>query len=73
MGTRAYLSCTPNEELVEGHCLIVPIQHHLTSLEADDDVWDEIRVSLHCSRHDQSYSSELLELHEVPHADVRGA
>lgn len=43
MGTRAYLSCTLNEELVEGHCLIVPIQHHLTALEADDDVWDEIR------------------------------
>lgn len=44
MGTRAYLSCTLNEELLDGHCLIVPIQHHLTMLEADDDVWDEVRV-----------------------------
>ncbi|KAH7890545.1 CwfJ C-terminus 1-domain-containing protein-like protein [Phlebopus sp. FC_14] len=43
MGTRVYLSCTLNEELLEGHCLIVPIQHHLTMLEADDDVWDEVR------------------------------
>ncbi|KAH7926464.1 hypothetical protein BV22DRAFT_1008965 [Leucogyrophana mollusca] len=43
MGTRAYLSCTLSEELVDGHCLIVPIQHHLTTLEADDDVWDEMR------------------------------
>ncbi|KAJ8581623.1 hypothetical protein M405DRAFT_832125 [Rhizopogon salebrosus TDB-379] len=43
MGTRAYLSCTLNEELLDGHCLIVPIQHHLTMLEADDDVWDEVR------------------------------
>ncbi|KAH0832186.1 CwfJ C-terminus 1-domain-containing protein-like protein [Lanmaoa asiatica] len=43
MGTRAYLSCTLTEELLEGHCLIVPIQHHLTMLEADDDVWDEVR------------------------------
>ncbi|EIM85864.1 uncharacterized protein STEHIDRAFT_147469 [Stereum hirsutum FP-91666 SS1] len=43
LGTRAYLSCTTQEELVPGHCLIVPIQHHLTMLEADDDVWDEIR------------------------------
>ncbi|TFK74757.1 hypothetical protein BDN72DRAFT_759018 [Pluteus cervinus] len=43
MGTRAYLSCTTNEELVKGHCLIVPIQHHLSMLEADDDVWDEVR------------------------------
>jgi hypothetical protein len=44
MGTRVYLSCTTNEELVDGHCLIVPIQHHLSMLEGDDDVWDETRV-----------------------------
>ena len=44
MGTRAFLSCTQNEELLDGHCLIVPIQHYLTMLEADDDVWDEVRV-----------------------------
>ncbi|KAI0300190.1 CwfJ C-terminus 1-domain-containing protein-like protein [Russula brevipes] len=43
LGTRVYLSCTLHEELVPGHCLIVPIQHHLTVLEGDDDVWDEIR------------------------------
>ena len=45
MGTRVYLSCTLTEELVPGHCLIVPIQHHLNMLEGDDDVWDEMRVS----------------------------
>lgn len=45
MGTRAYLSCTTDEELVKGHCLIVPIQHHLTMLDGDDDMWDEVRVS----------------------------
>ncbi|KAG1879104.1 CwfJ C-terminus 1-domain-containing protein-like protein [Suillus subluteus] len=43
MGTQVYLSCTLNEELLDGHCLIVPMQHHLTMLEADDDVWDEVR------------------------------
>lgn len=46
MGTRAYLACTTSQELVDGHVHIVPIQHHLTMLEADDDVWDEVRVSL---------------------------
>lgn len=46
MGTRVYLSCTVNDELVKGHCLIVPIQHHLTMLEGDDDVWDEVKVCL---------------------------
>jgi hypothetical protein len=44
MGTRVYLACTVTEELVPGHCLIVPIQHHLNMLEGDDDVWDEVRV-----------------------------
>ncbi len=46
MGTRVYLSCTLNEELTEGHCLIVPIAHHLSTLEGDDDMWDEVRVCL---------------------------
>lgn len=44
MGTRVYLACTQTEELVDGHVLIVPMQHTLASLEGDDDVWDEIRV-----------------------------
>ncbi|KAJ4481924.1 CwfJ C-terminus 1-domain-containing protein-like protein [Lentinula aciculospora] len=43
LGTRVYLSCTTHEELVPGHCLIVPIQHYLTMLEGDDDVWDEVK------------------------------
>lgn len=45
MATRAYLSCTTYEELVKGQCLIVPIQHHLNMLEADDDTWTEVKVS----------------------------
>jgi hypothetical protein len=45
MGTRCYLAVTTNEELLDGHVCIVPIQHHLTSLEGDDDLWEEIKVS----------------------------
>ncbi|TFK20597.1 hypothetical protein FA15DRAFT_116939 [Coprinopsis marcescibilis] len=48
MGTRAYLSCTLTEELTPGHCLIVPIQHHLNMLEGDDDVWDEVKNFMKC-------------------------
>ncbi|KAG8908410.1 hypothetical protein FRB99_006615 [Tulasnella sp. 403] len=48
MGTRVYLSCTLFEELVEGHCYIVPIQHHLSMLEADDDVWEEVKNFMKC-------------------------
>ncbi|PVF95016.1 hypothetical protein CPB86DRAFT_607813 [Serendipita vermifera] len=48
MGTRCYLACTTHQELVPGHCHIVPIQHHLSTLEGDDDVWDEITNFMKC-------------------------
>ncbi|KAG8798505.1 hypothetical protein FRC17_007408, partial [Serendipita sp. 399] len=48
MGTRCYLACTTNQELVPGHCHIVPIQHHLSTLEGDDDLWDEITNFMKC-------------------------
>ncbi len=57
MGTRVYLSCTLNEELVDGHCIIVPIQHHLNMLEGDDDVWDETRVGDHLTIYDEHAQS----------------
>lgn len=73
MGTRAYLSCTLFEELIEGHCYIVPIQHHLSMLEADDDVWDEIRVCT-CFTFDttgeQYHSFVITEFYEVPDENV---
>lgn len=46
MGTRCYLALTTNEELLDGHVTIVPIQHHLTMLEGDDDLWEEVKVCL---------------------------
>ena len=72
MGTRVYLACTQTTPLVEGHCLIVPIQHHLSMLEGDDDVWEEVKVrSLH-PHTAQDVSDALIpsELYEMPHADV---
>lgn len=44
LGRRTYMCCTQTEELAPGHCLIVPLQHHLASLEMEDDDWDEVRV-----------------------------
>ncbi|KIY71203.1 hypothetical protein CYLTODRAFT_390789 [Cylindrobasidium torrendii FP15055 ss-10] len=48
MGSLSYLACTSHEELVDGHCFILPIQHHLSMLEADDEVWDEVRNFMKC-------------------------
>ncbi|CAO1638457.1 unnamed protein product [Sympodiomycopsis kandeliae] len=47
-GTRAYLCVPETEPLVPGHCLIVPIQHHLSTLEAEDDTWEEIKNFMKC-------------------------
>ncbi|ODN75216.1 hypothetical protein L202_06413 [Cryptococcus amylolentus CBS 6039] len=48
LGTRTYLCCTETEELVPGHCLIVPLQHHLSMLEMEDDDWEEVRNFMKC-------------------------
>lgn len=44
LGYRAYLALPNVVEVSKGHCLIVPVQHVTSTLECDDDVWDEIRV-----------------------------
>jgi hypothetical protein len=44
LGYRAYLALPNIVEMTQGHCLIVPVQHVTSTLECDDDVWDEIRV-----------------------------
>lgn len=71
MGTRCYLACTTQQELVPGHCQIVPIQHHLCMLEGDDELWDEIRVSyVHLDSKDVLILL-MAEFHEVPDSYVQ--
>ncbi|CAG8642826.1 11307_t:CDS:2, partial [Cetraspora pellucida] len=43
MGYRVYLALPNVVEVTKGHCLIVPVQHCSSTLECDDDAWDEIR------------------------------
>ncbi|XP_077749440.1 CWF19-like protein 2 isoform X2 [Canis aureus] len=44
MASKVYL-CLPNfQSLTEGHCLIVPLQHHRASTLLDEDVWEEIQM-----------------------------
>lgn len=45
LGTTCYLALPNVQELTPGNCLIVPIHHVSSTLECDDDVWTEIRVS----------------------------
>lgn len=47
IGTRTYLALMDTEELVPGHCRIVPGQHYLSCLEIDEEEgWDEIKVRM---------------------------
>ncbi|KAG8452957.1 hypothetical protein GDO86_004675 [Hymenochirus boettgeri] len=44
IGTKVYL-CLPNRvSLTEGHCLIVPLQHHTATTLLDEDIYNEIQV-----------------------------
>uniref|UniRef100_A0A673GF30 CWF19-like protein 2 n=1 Tax=Sinocyclocheilus rhinocerous TaxID=307959 RepID=A0A673GF30_9TELE len=44
VGNKVYL-CLPNSvSLTEGHCLIVPIQHHTAATGLDEDIWSEIQM-----------------------------
>lgn len=43
-GSCVYLALPDREPLADGHCWIVPMQHHVSSLDLDEDGWTEIRV-----------------------------
>lgn len=71
MGTRCYLACTTQQELVPGHCQIVPIQHHLCMLEGDDELWDEVRVSYVYLNSTDVLILLMAEFHQVPDSYVQ--
>ncbi|KAN0061688.1 Pre-mRNA-splicing factor cwf19 [Thecaphora frezii] len=64
-GTRVYLALPEYESLTEGHCLIVPMQHHLSSLEAEDDAWDEIKNFMKCLMQMAAKRSESVVFYET--------
>jgi hypothetical protein len=43
-GIKVYLALPETIDMITYHCLIVPVEHIATTLELDDDAWDEIRV-----------------------------
>ncbi|KAL4646956.1 CWF19-like protein 2 [Arapaima gigas] len=44
IGAKVYL-CLPNAvSLTEGHCLIVPLQHHTAATTLDEEVWAEVQL-----------------------------
>ncbi|XP_055493017.1 CWF19-like protein 2 [Leucoraja erinacea] len=44
IGVKVYL-CLPNyQSMTEGHCLIVPLQHHTAATILDEDIWEEMQL-----------------------------
>ncbi|KAL0075210.1 CwfJ C-terminus 1-domain-containing protein-like protein [Phycomyces blakesleeanus] len=48
LATQTYLALPNVQELVPGHCMIVPLQHITSTLECDDTTWNEIRNFQKC-------------------------
>lgn len=48
VGVRTYLALPKTVPMVPGHCLIVPAQHNISTLDCEDDEWDEIRNFMKC-------------------------
>ncbi|XP_042271018.1 CWF19-like protein 2 [Thunnus maccoyii] len=44
IGSKVYLSLPAGLSLVEGHCLICPLQHHCSATGLDEDVWAEMQL-----------------------------
>ncbi|XP_020741161.2 CWF19-like protein 2 isoform X1 [Odocoileus virginianus] len=44
IGVKAYLCLPSVHSLTEGHCLVVPLQHHRAATLLDEDVWEEIQM-----------------------------
>nr|XP_020741161.1 CWF19-like protein 2 isoform X1 [Odocoileus virginianus texanus] len=44
IGVKAYLCLPSVRSLTEGHCLVVPLQHHRAATLLDEDIWEEIQM-----------------------------
>ncbi|XP_035120315.3 CWF19-like protein 2 isoform X1 [Callithrix jacchus] len=44
IGVKVYLCLPSVQSLTEGHCLIVPLQHHRAATFLDEDIWEEIQM-----------------------------
>lgn len=73
VGVQFYLALPKHLPLMEGHCLLVPMQHHRSLLECDDSAWDEIRNFQKCLIrlfHDQGKQVVFMETHLQRHHAV---
>ncbi len=43
-GIGVYLAVPSHQSIIEGHCLLVPVEHTTCSLQMDENVWSEIRI-----------------------------
>ncbi|RXN24257.1 CWF19 2 [Labeo rohita] len=55
--------CLPNcVSLTEGHCLIVPIQHHTAATGLDEDIWSEIQKAIMESDEEWAMNKKVVDL-----------
>jgi len=48
VGNRVYLALPPRDPICEGHCYIIPIEMEVSTRNADEDVWTEMRNFKKC-------------------------
>ncbi len=44
VGISVYLAVPATQSLIDGHCLLIPMEHHTSMILLDENVWDEIKV-----------------------------
>lgn len=44
VGINIYLCVPSHQSLTDGHCLLVPVEHVTSSLQLDENVWNELKI-----------------------------
>ena len=59
IATKTYLALPQKGALASDHCMILPVEHLLSTLSIDEEVWEEIRVGHFFVQHGYLYMRDL--------------
>ncbi|XP_043928539.1 CWF19-like protein 2 isoform X2 [Protopterus annectens] len=62
VGKKVYICLPSFQSLSEGHCLIIPIQHHCAATLVDEDIWDEVQKAIMESDEEWAMNKKLIDL-----------